>query len=84
MVTMVWWDDLWLNEAFASYVSSGLIGPILLADWDVWMPFQEGHVEKSMSLDATTSHPIITPITEESQLSTAFDMVTYDKGASGE
>ena len=37
-----------------------------------------------MTFDATTSHSIVVPITDEEQLSTAFDTITYDKGASGQ
>ncbi|ORY35316.1 peptidase family M1-domain-containing protein [Naematelia encephala] len=82
LVTMSWWDDVWLNEAFATYASDGLIGPVIDEDFNTWKTYQDEHVEKSMTLDALTSHPIITPIEDEAQLSTAFDTITYDKGAS--
>ena len=80
---MVWWDDLWLNEAFASYAADCLMGPTILPDFDTWIYFNDKRVEASMAFDATTSHPIVVPIVDEAQLSTAFDTITYDKGASG-
>ena len=83
LVTMEWWDDIWLNEAFASYASDILMAPKILPDFPTWLPFLDQRIETSMRLDAGKSHAIITPIVDEAQMSTAFDTVTYDKGASG-
>jgi aminopeptidase N len=79
LVTMAWWDDLWLNEGFASwmeYKASDHFNP----DWKLWLR-SEGAKEGAMRADARAStHPIITPIYDVVQASQAFDGITYSKG----
>jgi aminopeptidase N len=80
LVTMGWWDDLWLNESFASWRSAketDLRNPT----WN-WWEVQDGDKEGAMRADARiTSHPIQVHITDELQAETAFDSeITYAKG----
>jgi aminopeptidase N len=80
LVTMGWWDDLWLNESFASWMSAketDLRNPT----WD-WWEFEDGDKESAMAADARqSSHPIAVHITDELQAETAFDAeITYSKG----
>jgi aminopeptidase N len=80
LVTMGWWDDLWLNESFASWMSAketDLRNPT----WN-WWEDQDGDKEGAMAADARlASHPIIVHITNELQAETAFDSeITYAKG----
>ena len=79
LVTMAWWDDLWLNEGFASwmeYKAPDHFHP----EWKLWLDSIDAK-ERAMSADARPStHPIITPIYDVLQASQAFDGITYSKG----
>jgi aminopeptidase N len=79
LVTMAWWDNLWLNEGFASWMgtkSSDALNP----DWQLWVRASEAK-EGALSLDARkTTHPIQQPIANESQANDAFDAISYQKG----
>ena len=80
LVTMGWWDDLWLNESFASWMAAketDLRNP----SWH-WWEGQDADKEGAMRADARlSSHPIAVHITDELQSETAFDSeITYSKG----
>jgi aminopeptidase N len=80
LVTMAWWDDIWLNESFASWMAAketDLRNP----DWK-WSEAQDEDKEDAMSADArVTSHPIQQHVTDELQATNAFDpQITYSKG----
>ncbi|MEJ1973608.1 MAG: M1 family metallopeptidase [Lacunisphaera sp.] len=79
LVTMAWWDNLWLNEGFASWMgtkSSDALNP----DWQLWIRASESK-EDALGLDARkTTHPIQQPIANESQANDAFDTISYRKG----
>jgi len=80
LVTMAWWDDLWLNEGFASWMenkSTDQFHP----EWKLWLQ-ELGEKEGAMQVDARSgAHPIITPIDDVLQANEAFDTITYSKGA---
>ena len=80
LVTMAWWDDLWLNEGFASWMenkSTDQFHP----EWKLWLQ-ELGEKEGAMQVDARDgTHPIITPIDDVLQANEAFDTITYSKGA---
>jgi aminopeptidase N len=80
LVTMGWWDDLWLNESFASWRAAketDLRNP----SWK-WWEGQDAPKERAMHADAFgVSHAIEQHVTDELQASNAFDpQITYDKG----
>ena len=80
LVTMGWWDDLWLNESFASWRAAketDLRNPT----WK-WWEGQDADKETAMHSDAQfTSHPIQQHVVDEQQASSAFDpVITYSKG----
>jgi puromycin-sensitive aminopeptidase len=80
LVTMEWWDDLWLNEAFATWIEFRTIDD-WRPDWDIWVDFQQ---EKAapFSTDALAStRPIHAPVKSAAQASEMFDAITYEKGA---
>ncbi|MHB8286329.1 MAG: M1 family metallopeptidase, partial [Caulobacteraceae bacterium] len=80
LVTMNWWDDLWLNEGFASWMENKVTNQFH-PEWKVWLQAQAGK-QSAMSTDAKDgAHPIITPIKDVLQAAGAFDEITYEKGA---
>ena len=80
LVTMGWWDDLWLNEGFASWMENKVTDHFH-PEWNVWLQELDSK-QAAMATDAKDgTHPIITPIRDVLQASGAFDGITYDKGA---
>ena len=81
LVTMGWWDDLWLNESFASWrgaAETDLRNPA----WK-WWERQDAAKESAMRADSRlSSHPIQQPVADELQAANAFDEITYEKGQS--
>ena len=78
-VTMQWWDDLWLNEAFAEWISHKAVNE-LSPDYRIWDDFQSGK-NGALAKDALEStHPIYSPVETPEQASELFDAITYTKG----
>ena len=79
IVTMAWWDDLWLNEGFASWMetkASARFRP----DWFPLLTRVNGR-ETAMGYDGfATTHPVIQPIRTVSETNQAFDAISYSKG----
>ena len=80
LVTTAWWDDIWLNEAFATWLSNKTL--------EKWKP--EWHTELSKAADterAMTSDSLVSarrirqPIESKGDITNAFDSITYEKGA---
>src|SRR6266480_4704370 len=91
LVTMAWWDNLWLNEGFASWMGtkcSAHFNP----DWEVWLeksiqrdPTRRFGIPKEAAMEGdarSTTHPIQQPIANEAEANSAFDDITYRKGQS--
>ncbi len=79
LVTMQWWDDLWLNEGFASWMESKATAHFN-PSWEVELD-RVGGREQAMGLDAyATTHPVIQHVDTVEQTSQAFDSITYQKG----
>ncbi len=79
LVTMAWWDNLWLNESFASWMESKATAHFNPA-WQIALS-ANGSRELAMVEDALKSaHPIYQPVANESQAAEAFDRITYEKG----
>ncbi|MGZ3460514.1 MAG: M1 family metallopeptidase, partial [Archangium sp.] len=78
-VTMVWWDDLWLNEAFATWMAYKIVDD-WKPDWRVWLDFDAGKAA-AMQLDALRStHPIHGEVHNAHEAGESFDLITYEKG----
>ena len=78
-VTMVWWDDLWLNEAFATWMAYKIVDGIK-PDWRVWMDFDIGKAA-ALHLDSLKStHPVRGEVRNAQEASESFDLITYEKG----
>jgi aminopeptidase N len=79
LVTMGWWDDIWLNEGFATWMENKAADHFNPA-WQIW-PRAHTTRERAMGQDAQpTTHPIQQVIKDESQASSAFDQISYEKG----
>lgn len=79
LVTMSWWDDLWLNEGFASWMETKTTDRFN-PQWKVWLQGSGGR-EGAMALDArATTHPIVQEVRNIEQANLAFDTITYQKG----
>jgi len=81
LVTMGWWDDLWLNESFAAWRGAAETerrNP----SWK-WWEQQDAARERAMRSDSRLStHPIEQPVANELEAANAFDEITYEKGQS--
>ena len=79
LVTMAWWDDVWLNEGFASWMevkATDRLNP----DWNSWLDDISDR-NAVMQVDARDgTHPVVTPIHDVLQIWDAFDDITYKKG----
>ena len=82
LVTMKWWNDLWLNESFASWMSYLAIDQ-LFPEWKVWEDFIVSEQSQALKLDALEhTHPIQVVIKHPDEIRTIFDAISYEKGAS--
>lgn len=82
LVTMEWWNDLWLNEGFATWVG-WLAVDHLFPEWDIWNEFVTEDLQFALGLDALeSSHPIEVPVKNAPEISQIFDAISYSKGAS--
>ncbi|WP_426977885.1 aminopeptidase N [Pseudarthrobacter sp. O4] len=82
LVTMQWWDDLWLKESFADYM--GTLGVDRTTDWDTaWVNFANNRKAWAYVQDQLpTTHPIVADIPDLEAAKQNFDGITYAKGAS--
>jgi aminopeptidase N len=79
LVTMRWWDDLWLNEGFASWMESRMTAR-LHPEWNTRLG-TVGSRDGAMQRDSVaTTHPVVQHIQTVEQANQAFDEITYQKG----
>lgn len=82
LVTMDWWDELWLNEGFATWVGWHAIDH-LHPEWQVWAQFVNEGMESAFRLDGIrASHPIHVPVRDALDINQIFDHISYLKGCS--
>ena len=79
LVTMRWWDDLWLNEAFATWIAYKVCDAHK-PDWRMWDDFLGGK-HAALAADAqVATHPVYQPVKSPAEATELFDVITYEKG----
>ena len=79
LVTMAWWDNLWLNEGFAAWMEAKATDH-LQPDWRIWLQ-ANADKERAMAADAlSTAHAVQARVENDSDVKTLFDEITYLKG----
>ncbi len=91
LVTMAWWDNLWLNEGFASWMGTKCTAHFN-PQWEVWLerntprdPARRIGIPKEQAMEGdarATTHPIQQKVATEAEANSAFDDITYKKGQS--
>ena len=81
LVTMDWWDDLWLNEGFATWMESKVEG-VLHPERGTELQVVNGYRETALRRDAgTATHSVVQPVPSVAAASQAFDEIAYSKGS---
>ena len=82
LVTMKWWDDLWLNESFATFMAYKVVDSAY-PQWNIWQDFVKNSTGGAMARDALNStHPIEAKVRSPEEIEELFDEISYGKGAS--
>jgi puromycin-sensitive aminopeptidase len=80
LVTMEWWDDLWLNEAFATWMEHVIVDE-WKPEWNIWIDFQQEKMAPFHTDSLQATRAIHAPVANIQQASEMFDAITYEKGA---
>ncbi|KAK7752709.1 Aminopeptidase 2 mitochondrial [Diatrype stigma] len=81
LVTMDWWEGLWLNEGFATLMS-WLSCDHFYPEWRVWENYVTDNLQSALGLDSLrSSHPIEVPVKRASEVDQIFDAISYSKGS---
>ncbi|KAH7865367.1 hypothetical protein Vadar_005683 [Vaccinium darrowii] len=80
LVTMEWWTYLWLNEAFATWISY-LATDSLFPEWEIWTQFLDETAEGLQMDSLESSHPIEVEVHHARSILEVFDAISYEKGS---
>ncbi|MGV8131022.1 MAG: M1 family metallopeptidase [Candidatus Pacearchaeota archaeon] len=82
LVTMKWWNDLWLNESFANYMAYKAVDHYN-PEWKIWMDYLSGELASGLFKDSLKStHPIEVKVNSPEEIEEIFDEISYSKGGS--
>jgi puromycin-sensitive aminopeptidase len=81
LVTMRWWNGLWLNEAFATFMATKC-ADAFRKDWRVWDGFGIGRAAAARVDSLNSTHPIECPVNRPEETQELFDVISYQKGCS--
>ena len=81
LVTMDFWDGLWLNEGFATWMSWYACNKFY-PEWKIWQSYVTNDLQSALSLDSLrSSHPIEVPVKRADEINQIFDAISYSKGS---
>ncbi|KAL8968977.1 MAG: hypothetical protein Q9183_002219 [Haloplaca sp. 2 TL-2023] len=81
LVTMDFWEGLWLNEGFATWMSWYSCNKFY-PEWKVWQGYVTDTLQGALSLDSLrSSHPIEVPVKRADEINQIFDAISYSKGS---
>lgn len=81
LVTMDFWDGLWLNEGFATWMSWYSCN-VFYPEWRVWDGYVTDNLQRALGLDSLrSSHPVEMPVKKASEINQIFDAISYSKGS---
>ena len=81
LVTMDFWDGLWLNEGFATWMSWYSCNRFY-PEWNIWQGYVTDNLAQALNLDALrSSHPIEVPVRRAAEVNEIFDAISYSKGS---
>ncbi|KAA6375960.1 MAG: putative Puromycin-sensitive aminopeptidase [Streblomastix strix] len=83
LVTPSWWEDLWLNEGFATFLGEYVLDK-LHPEYNRWLTFLTQHLNHSFSIDGMeeSTHPIEVKVIKADDVDDVFDTISYSKSAS--
>lgn len=82
LVTMRWWDDIWLNEGFARYAEHFVLSHIR-PEYYIWEKYNHKVFKVAMDCDKSLlkTHPVLLEVPDADQLMNIFDTISYAKGS---
>ncbi len=81
LVTMKWWNGIWLNEAFATFMEL-LAVDAFRPEWERWVSFSTGRAAAMNTDGMQSTRPVEFPVAAPEEAEGMFDVLTYQKGAS--
>ena len=81
LVTMDFWDGLWLNEGFATWMSWYACNAFF-PEWKIWEGYVTDNLAGALALDSLrSSHPVEVPVRRADEVNEIFDAISYSKGS---
>ncbi len=80
LVTMAWWEGIWLNEAFATFMETAC-SDAYRPDWKIWSTFCRSRASAFATDALVSTRPVEYPVHSPAEAEDMFDVITYEKGA---